>query len=77
MRSYDVSCYRKDNGRFCWGMTQEAENPIEAIAQACLSTQDAGPWIRRMHNEGWDELPDLITDHPISEGFEVRAEMIP
>lgn len=75
MRTYDVSCYDKVSGKLAWGMSQEAESPIEAIAQACLSTQDAGPWIRRMCDEGWDELPDLIADHPTSEGFEIRAEL--
>ena len=80
MRAYDVSCYRTDNGKMAWGMTQEAESPIEAIAQACLALSEQSEFIRRMHDEGLDELEDVLTvTHPAEDmdGFEVRAEVIP
>lgn len=80
MRAYDVSCYRTDNGQMVWGMTREAESPIEAIAQACLSPSDESEFIRRMHADGLDELEDVLTvTHPAQDmdGFEVRAEVVP
>lgn len=79
MRAYDVSCYDKVSGKLAWGMTQKAESPIEAIAQACLAPGERAAFIQRMHDDGWDELPDLITDHPAydMDCFEIRAEVIP
>lgn len=78
MRSYDVSCYDKVSGKLAWGMTQEAESPIEAIAQATLAESERGPWIRKMHDKGLNELPYLVTDHPAydTDYFEIRAELI-
>lgn len=77
MKTYDVACFDTTSGKLLWSVSQEAESPAEAIAQACLMPWKRSAFVQRIHLEGLDELETLQVPHPahdLADGFEVRAE---
>lgn len=69
MRTFDVTCYAP-NGSLAWGMTQEAESPALAIAQAVLPPDQREAFAAaRMFN-----ADSMTVDHPLSPGYKIVAE---
>jgi len=76
MRHFSVVCYNKITGRIAWSMTQESYTAAQAIAQACLPVEQRPEFVADHLDANHD---DLTVDHPaedMSDGFEVRAEVI-
>jgi hypothetical protein len=77
MRHFDVACYNKISGRIAWSMTQEAYTAAQAVAKACLPVEQRPEFVSDYLDANQDEL---TVDHPavdMSDGFTVRAEVIP